>query len=41
MGIAPDALPLARQLASEVLSLPIGPHLAQADMQAVNRAFRP
>ncbi|MFZ1110084.1 MAG: DegT/DnrJ/EryC1/StrS family aminotransferase [Rhodomicrobium sp.] len=27
LGLAPDALPLARQLASEMLSLPIGPHL--------------
>lgn len=27
LGIAPDALPIARQLAYEVLSLPIGPHL--------------
>lgn len=28
LGIAPDALPYARQLAGEVLSLPIGPHMA-------------
>ena len=28
LGIAPDALPCARQLAGEVLSLPIGPHMA-------------
>ena len=41
MGLAPDALPLARHLADEVLSLPMGPHLAQADMHAVNRACRP
>ena len=27
LGLAPDALPLARQLAGEVLSLPIGPQL--------------
>lgn len=27
LGLAPDALPLARQLAAEVLSLPMGPHL--------------
>lgn len=27
LGLAPDALPLARQLANEVISLPIGPHL--------------
>ena len=34
LGLAPDALPIARQLASEVLSLPIGPHL---DMEAVEK----
>lgn len=28
MGIAPEAQPLARRLADEVLSLPMGPHLA-------------
>lgn len=27
LALAPDALPLARQLAGEVLSLPIGPHV--------------
>lgn len=27
MGMTPDALPLARAMANEVLSLPIGPHL--------------
>lgn len=27
MGLAPDAFPLARRLAGEVLSLPMGPHL--------------
>lgn len=27
LGLAPEALPLARQLAGEVLSLPMGPHL--------------
>ncbi|RME00216.1 MAG: erythromycin biosynthesis sensory transduction protein eryC1, partial [Bacteroidetes bacterium] len=27
LGIAPEALPIARQLAAEVLSLPMGPHL--------------
>ncbi|MBJ7533235.1 DegT/DnrJ/EryC1/StrS family aminotransferase [Rhodomicrobium vannielii ATCC 17100] len=31
LGLAPDALPLARQLAEEVLSLPMGPQLALAD----------
>lgn len=35
LGIAPDALPLARQLAAEVLSLPMGPHLAMEDAQKV------
>lgn len=29
MNLTPEALPIARQLASEVLSLPIGPHLGQ------------
>lgn len=33
LAIAADTLPLARQLADEVLSLPIGPHLTP-DMQA-------
>lgn len=27
LGMAPEALPIARQLSAEVLSLPIGPHL--------------
>ncbi|MEI4231630.1 DegT/DnrJ/EryC1/StrS family aminotransferase [Roseovarius sp. D22-M7] len=40
MGIAADALPIARQLAGEVLSLPIGPHLTAEDAQAVVRACR-
>lgn len=35
LGIAPEALPLARQLAGEVLSLPIGPQLGLADSAAV------
>lgn len=34
LGIAPDALPIARQLADEVLSLPIGP---QMDLDAAER----
>lgn len=38
MGLAPEALPLARRLAGEVLSLPIGPHLAVEDVQTVIRA---
>lgn len=32
LGLAPQSLPLARQLADEVLSLPMGPHLTR-DMQ--------
>jgi len=31
MNIAPDDLPLARQLSNEVISLPIGPHLQDAE----------
>jgi dTDP-4-amino-4,6-dideoxygalactose transaminase len=39
LGFAPDALPLARQLAGEVLSLPIGPHLDMVSVRAVVRAI--
>ena len=35
LGLAPGALPLARELAGEVLSLPMGPHLSQADVDGV------
>ena len=35
MGIEPGALPLARQLAVEVISLPIGPHLKNNDQREV------
>jgi len=38
MMIRPDSLPLARTLASEVLSLPIGPHLTMDQAQAVINA---
>ena len=38
MGIAPEALPLARDLASEVLSLPIGPQL---EVQVVQSSIIP
>jgi dTDP-4-amino-4,6-dideoxygalactose transaminase len=34
-GIAPDALPLARQMSQEVLSLPIGPQLPHQDLKTV------
>lgn len=40
LKIAPGALPLARQLASEVLSLPIGPQLSNDDAAAVIAALR-
>lgn len=39
-GLAPDTLPLARQLAHEVLSLPIGPQLLLADAAQVIDAVR-
>ena len=35
MKFAPEALPLARQLADEVLSLPIGPHMSPDDVATV------
>lgn len=38
LNLAPDALPLARQLADEVLSLPMGPHLCEADLAAIAAA---
>jgi dTDP-4-amino-4,6-dideoxygalactose transaminase len=40
LAVAPDALPLARQLAGEVLSLPMGPHLSLADADEVIAAVR-
>ncbi len=39
LGIAPDELPVARQLADEVLSIPIGPHLDVASAQKVVNAI--
>jgi dTDP-4-amino-4,6-dideoxygalactose transaminase len=39
-GVSPDAMPLARRLADEVLSLPIGPHLAMADAEQVIATLR-
>lgn len=39
-GIAGQELPLATQLASEVLSLPIGPHLRHSDVENVIAAVR-
>jgi dTDP-4-amino-4,6-dideoxygalactose transaminase len=35
LGLAADALPLARQLAGEVLSLPIGPQMSPDDVKTV------
>lgn len=40
MGHAPDALPLARDLAAEVISLPMGPHLDLTDAKCVEAAVR-
>jgi len=40
MGIAPDQLPLARDLAGEVISLPMGPHLSLEDAERVVAAVR-
>jgi len=35
LGIAPDALPLAQRLADEVVSLPMGPQMTPAEVEAV------
>ena len=35
LGLAHDSLPVAQQLADDVLSLPIGPHLQQEDMYRI------
>lgn len=40
MSFAPDAFPLARQLAGEVLSLPMGPHLTTDQALEVAQAVR-
>jgi len=34
-GTPPDSLPLAQKMAGEVLSLPMGPHLSDQDLQTV------
>lgn len=39
LGLAPDALPLARRLASQVLSLPMGPHLTPNQQASVISKF--
>ncbi len=40
LHLAPDSLPIARQLADEVLSLPIGPQLQQCEFNRVIQAIR-
>jgi dTDP-4-amino-4,6-dideoxygalactose transaminase len=40
MGIVPEALPLARDLASEVLSLPMGPQLGLDQVQDIVNALK-
>jgi dTDP-4-amino-4,6-dideoxygalactose transaminase len=40
LGLAADALPLARRLAGEALSLPMGPHLSLAQADSVVEAVR-
>lgn len=40
LGISADALPIARRFASEVLSLPIGPHLTETQVEVVIRVVR-
>ena len=39
-GFAPDAFPVATQMADEVMSLPIGPHLSGVDATRVMDALR-
>lgn len=40
MGLGAGSLPIAERLAGEVLSLPIGPHLGEAQVEAVIAAVR-
>ena len=40
MEILPEALPLARDLASEVLSLPMGPQLSLDQVQDIVNALK-
>ncbi|MBC7784524.1 MAG: DegT/DnrJ/EryC1/StrS family aminotransferase, partial [Burkholderiales bacterium] len=40
MGLAEGSLPIAERLATRVLSLPIGPHLKQADAERVAEVVR-
>ncbi len=41
MGMAPDALPIAKRLADEVLSLPIGPHMREEVPASVAGCVQP
>ena len=38
LGLSAGALPIAERLAGEILSLPMGPHLAAADAEQVIEA---
>jgi dTDP-4-amino-4,6-dideoxygalactose transaminase len=40
LSIAKGSLPIAEQLAAEVLSLPIGPHMSDSDVEAVIAAVK-
>jgi dTDP-4-amino-4,6-dideoxygalactose transaminase len=40
LGFKPGALPVAETIAREVLSLPIGPHMASGSLNAVSEALR-
>ncbi|MBA3511525.1 DegT/DnrJ/EryC1/StrS family aminotransferase [Sphingomonas sp.] len=40
LGLARGSLPIAEQLATEVLSLPIGPHMSAAEVDAVEAAVQ-
>ena len=39
-GFAPDAFPLAARIGKEIVSLPIGPHMADGDVDAVVAGIR-
>jgi dTDP-4-amino-4,6-dideoxygalactose transaminase len=40
LGLAPEALQLARQLADEVLSLPMGPQLKANQVSRINTIIK-
>ena len=37
LGIPPQSLPIAKELAEQVLSLPIGPHIALNDVEYISK----